>query len=148
MNGSRRIAWFRGVAIVFGIGALLGLIGIALVVGWFEGGERRIHRVHDIGFGVLVWIAFVVPLFGMAMRPDLAGGLLQQMVWGGGGAAIGAVLAGDESGLFLLGIAVVVAAILFAIHPTRADFVPPRRGWSPPLGVLTFLGPSRWGPTR
>src|SRR5437016_11256744 len=65
----RRIA-FTVMAFLFGAGALGGLFGIGIVIGWFDKDQGGIHRVHDLGFGVLYGIVLSVAFFSMLRRPE------------------------------------------------------------------------------
>src|SRR5207244_1187824 len=65
----RRIA-FTVLAFVFAAGVLGGLFGIGLVVGWFDTDAGGIHRVHDLGFGILFGILLTGALVALARRPE------------------------------------------------------------------------------
>ena len=69
--GSRaRSIAFRVATLVFAAGAAGGLFGIGLVIGWSDTNEGGIHRVHDIGFGVLYGVLLTVALVAMAWKPE------------------------------------------------------------------------------
>jgi hypothetical protein len=61
-----RIA-FTIITVVLGI--FTGLGAISLVTGWFEGGERLIHRVHDIGTGIVGAILLAPAYLAQARSP-------------------------------------------------------------------------------
>ncbi len=70
VTGRRRTAIIV-VAVLLGLLYALLFFGfIGLVVGWFEGGDRLIHRVHDIGNGIAFGILGAVPFFAVAWRPE------------------------------------------------------------------------------
>jgi len=122
-NG-RRIA-FTVLTLVFAAGALGGLFGVGIVIGWFDDNAAGIHRVHDIGFGVLFGVLLTVALVAMARRPERkpAAYLLVLVV------AVASLLSGAISidlGYVVIGLVVAVAAaVLFALHPARAAILRP-----------------------
>ena len=65
----RRIAFTVATA-VFAAGAFGGLFGLGLVIGWFDSEDGGIHRVHNLGFGVLYGVILTVAFAAMARRPE------------------------------------------------------------------------------
>ncbi len=129
---------FRLIAVVVGVLFGLALFGFpALILGWFEGGERLVHRVHDLGGGILVGILLAVPLFAVAARRQVAP--LYQVALASLGGLVAAALAADPVWLvigFLPG-AVAVGTLLAIGGPAfRARFVRPERRPSPILAAL------------
>jgi hypothetical protein len=129
---------FRLIAIVFGVLFGLALFGFpALILGWFEGGERLSHRVHDLGGGILVGILLAVPLFAVAARRQAAP--LYQVALASLGGVIAAALGTDPVWLvigFVPG-AVAVGTLLAIGGPAfRARYLRPERRLSPILAAV------------
>jgi hypothetical protein len=93
-----RRTWFSAVAIVFALVFGVGFFSwIGLVTGWFEGGERQIHRVHDIGSsGIATGLLIAVPLLILSWRRDDIA-LLQMLGVAAVATLVGAVLATEPA---------------------------------------------------
>jgi hypothetical protein len=137
----RRVA-FTVCSIVFAVAIGLGLFAVvSLVIGWFEGGDRLIHRVHDLGYGVWGGILLVVGLIALSRRPERRPAALQQLLVGIAAYWIAVLLAVDfEPGI--LGFALifgVVAVVLVWLYPAdRAQLAHAGRP-SVVLVLLTLL---------
>src|SRR5438093_7195003 len=88
----RRIA-FTVLTIVFAAAALGALFGIGLVIGWFDTDAGGIHRVHDLGFGVLFGILLTGALVALLRRPEDKPSEFLQII----GVAVASVLSGIVS---------------------------------------------------
>ena len=139
VGSGRRIA-FSIASGVFAAGAFGGLFGLGLVIGWFDGSEGGIHRVHDVGFGVVYGIILTVAFAAMTWRADRRISALYQIA-GTAAAALIAALASADARYLVFGLAVATAAaILLALHPTRAEVLRPAANPSPALAALAFVG--------
>src|SRR5919201_6752558 len=118
----RRIA-FTVLTIVFAAGALGGLFGIGLVIGWFDTDAGGIHRVHDLGFGVLFGILLTGALVALVRRPEDKPSQFLQIV----AVAVSSLLSGIVSatvGYGVIALVVAVAAgILYVLHPARGSLL-------------------------
>lgn len=65
-----RLIAFKVLAVPFGIGAAIDLFGAGIIVGWFDTEGGQIHRVHDIGFGVLAGVFLTVGLLAQLHVPE------------------------------------------------------------------------------
>lgn len=135
----RRIA-FSVLAAVFAAAALGGLFGIGLVIGWFDDDAGGIHRVHDIGFGVLFGVIVSVGFAALVARPERRpSAYLQATV-----AAVAALLAGLISadwGYLSLGLPLVAAlVILLVLHPTRETVLHPTLQPSAAMTAVALVG--------
>ena len=135
----RRIA-FSAAAAVLAAGAFGGLLGVGLVFGWFDHTEGGIHRVHDIGFGVLYGIVLTTACVALAWRPERMVSAFYQVVAVAVAALIATVASADARYL-LFGLSVGVgAAILLALHPARRQVLRPVTNPSPVLAALAVAG--------
>jgi hypothetical protein len=103
------------------LGVLTSFGAISLVTGWFEGGERLIHRVHDIGTGILGAILLAPAYLAQVRSPERRIAALQQALVGLVTLVAAMFLAMDfapEVAGFALGFAVLLA-VLVALHPAR-----------------------------
>jgi hypothetical protein len=120
----RRIA-FTVSTLVLAAGALGGLFGIGIVIGWTDTAEGGIHRVHDIGFGVLYGVLLTVAFVALARRPERKPAAFYMVV----AAALSALVGALVSAAWIYAIAAVAigvgAAILFALHPARDRLLHP-----------------------
>jgi hypothetical protein len=121
-SSGRRVA-FMVLALVFAAGALGGLFGIGIVVGWFDNDAGGIHRVHDIGFGILFGVLLTGALVALARRPEAKPSAFLQIV----AVAVAALVSGVVSytvGYVVIALVVAVAvAILFLLHPARGTLL-------------------------
>ena len=124
---------------MFALGAIGGLFGIGLIIGWFSNDDGGIHRVHLIGFGVLYGALLATAAVALAVRPDTPSAFWQVVTVG-----VASVLGGALStnvGVVMLGAFVLVgAAILFALHPALDSVLHPGFRPSPVLGAVVLLG--------
>jgi hypothetical protein len=136
----RRIA-FAVASAIFAAGAFGGLLGVGLVIGWFDNEEGGIHRVHDIGFGVLYGAILTVAFLAMTRRPDRKTSAYFQVVAAAVAVLIAGLVSTDGGFLLVFGVAVTgMAAILLALHPARAEVLHPALNPSPVMGALALAG--------
>ena len=138
----RRRRAFVICTIVFGLAIGLGLFGlVSLVVGWFEGGDRLVHRVHDLGYGALGGLILSVPLLIQARSPERRPAATQQYLLGVAAYAVGIALALDFAPLMLglFALFAVMGVVLVWLHPARSEVLSPRTRPSVPLALLVLL---------
>jgi hypothetical protein len=139
-SGAARRYAFTILTILFGVASFGGLFGVGIVIGWYDTTEGGIHRVHDLGFGILFGVILTTAFFAMARKPERKPSLFLQVV----GVAVASLLAGAVAlavGYVVIGIIVAVAAaILLALHPDRGSVLQPKLQPSPVLGVLALTG--------
>ena len=136
-NG-RRIA-FSVLSAIFAAGALGGLFGVGLVIGWFDNADGKIHRVHDIGFGVLYGVILTVALVVLVVRPGNVSAFYQVVATAAAG-LLGGLVSTDASYLILGVIVAVAALILLALHPGRGEVLHPALDLIPVLSVFALAG--------
>jgi hypothetical protein len=135
----RRIA-FTIASAVFAAGAFGGLLGLGLVFGWFDHTDGGIHRVHDIGFGVLYGIILTTACVALAWRPERRVSAFYQVL-ATASAALIATLASAGARYLFFGVSVAVgAAILLALHPARREVLRPATNPSPAMAGLAVAG--------
>jgi len=140
-GSSGRTIAFRVLTGLFAIGSLIGLFGIGLIVGWIDTEEGKIHRVHDIGFGVLAGAIMTVGFLAQLRHPERKVSALYQVVAAGVAGLIGGLMASDVSfGMFFLVLAVLSVGILLLLHPARAELRRQRARVSSVLAGLAALG--------
>lgn len=141
----RQIA-FTVSTLLFAAGAAGGLFGIGIVIGWSDTDEGGIHRVHDIGFGVLYGVLLTVAFVAMAGRPGSKTAAFFQVVVTALAALIAGLVTADQSYLMLALVVFVAAAILLALHPARAELFHPAPRPSPVIAtfVLAASVPFVW----
>lgn len=126
---------------------LAGVVGVAfalplfgwpsLVLGWFESGDRLVHRVHDLGYGVWSGLFMAVGYLSQLRAPERRIAGFQQVALALVAQAVASTLSGDGSFLlFVLGFAV-LTAIMGWLHPAREQVVE-RGGPSIPLLILAI----------
>lgn len=142
---SRRIA-FTISTFLLASGAAGGLFGIGIVIGWFDPDEGGIHRVHDIGFGVLYGVLLTVAFLAMIRRPATKPAAFFQVVVTALAALIAGLISVDQSYLIIALAVGAGAAILLALHPARAELFHPASKPSPVMGgfVLAASVPLVW----
>jgi hypothetical protein len=138
VSKGREIA-FTVLSFVFGAGALGGLFGIGIVIGWFDNDEGGVHRVHELGFGVLYGIIVATAFFAMMRRPASKPSVFLQVIVVALAVAIAALVSADSGYVAISGALLIASAILFALHPDRAGILRPRPDPSPVLAVFTLL---------
>lgn len=121
------------------LGAFIGVMSfafIALVSSWFVGGERDIHRVHDLGWGALGGLLVALPMILQGWRPESGGALQQQIL-----IASVALVAASALGNFnpATPIALVVAGLLWWLHPQRRAVLARGGGLEPMIASIAVL---------
>jgi hypothetical protein len=141
-----RRTWFSVMAIVFALIFGIGFFSwIGLVSGWFETGERQIHRVHDIGSsGVATGLLIAVPLLILSWRRDDIA-LLQMLGVAGLATVIGAVLATEPAYAVFVVIIAVPVVVLLAISRGWHRYLQRGQGWAPELLVAAIVAVPFWG---
>jgi hypothetical protein len=124
---------------LFGAGALGGLFGIGILIGWFDTDEGGIHRVHDLAFGVLYGIVVATAFFAMVRRPASKPSVYLQVIVTALAVAIAALVSADPGYLAISGALLAASAILFALHPDREEILRPRLAVSPVLATFTLV---------
>jgi hypothetical protein len=128
-------------SVVFAIGALVGLFGVGLIVGWFDTEEGKIHRVHDIAFGVLAGVFLTVAFLAQLRNPEWKLSVRYQIVAAALAALIAGFLAADPgTGVFFFLIPMAALAILVAVHPAGMSLMRGERSLSAPLALLAVAG--------
>ena len=135
----RRIA-FVAASWVFAAGAFGGLLGLGIVIGWFDRDEGGIHRVHEIGFGVLYGVILTAACIGLTRRPERRASAFYQVVATAMAALIAVVISSDGRYLLFVGVVGTAAVILLALHPARATVLRPSLDPSPLLGAIALAG--------
>ena len=139
-QSSARRTIFTVLTIVFALGAFGGLFGIALFFGWFSNEAGGIHRVHYLAFGILFGVLLTTPLVALVRRPEALPSAFLQVVAVAVAALVAALVSADGSYLALGLIVAAGAAILFALHPSRAGLLHPAADPSPVLGTFAAVG--------
>jgi hypothetical protein len=140
LNRTPRGTLFSILAFVFGAGALGGLFGIGLVIGWFDTDEGGIHRVHDLGFGILYGVLVAAALFAMVWRPWAKPSVLFQVVAVAVAVIVAALISSDPGYIVLAAALLVTCAILLALHPARESVLHPKAEPSPVMAGFVLLG--------
>ena len=139
-SGTARRSAFRILTVLFGVASFGGLFGVGIVIGWYDTTEGGIHRVHDLGFGILFGVILTTAFLALARRPETKPSVFLQVV----AVAAASLLAGAVAlavGYVVIGIVVAVAAaILLALHPDRTGVLHPAARPSPVLGALAVVG--------
>jgi hypothetical protein len=135
----RRIA-FTIACVIGAAGAFGGLLGIGLVIGWFDNTDGGIHRVHNIGFGVLYGILLTTAFIAMAWRPHRSVSAFFQAAAVSAAGLIAVLVSADARYLFFVIIVAIMAAILLALHPDRTAVLRPMLHPRPLLGALAVAG--------
>ena len=131
---------FKGLAGLFVLASLGGLLGFAVVTAWFDNTDGGIHRVHYMGFGALFGVILTGGLVVQLWRPERYVSALYQTLDVG----LATIIAGaiSTSGFALSGVIILFAyVILLVLHPYRSELLHPHcEGFSPALMALTVLG--------
>src|SRR5438093_1254065 len=139
VSRKRRVA-FVVLSILFAMGTFGGLFGVGLIIGWFDTDQGRIHRVHDIGFGVLSGVILTVAFLAQIRDPERKVSPRYQIVAAALASLIAGLIAEDlGTGLFFFLVPLVALAILIALYPTTADSMRRREAFSPLLAGLAAL---------
>ena len=141
ISDGRRIGFVVLDAVYLVVFAVVLFAGVSLVTGWFEGGDRLIHRVHDIGYGalggVLICGGLLAMLFGRGRKPAA----MQQVLLGAAAFAVGMAISGEWGDAALALVFVGAFAILAFLHPDRVEVLRSRdRSLSPALAAVTVIG--------
>jgi hypothetical protein len=136
-----RLTAFKVLAVLFGMGAAIGLFGAGIIVAWFDTEEGQIHRVHDIGFGVLAGVFLTVGFLAQLHAPERKVSVRYQIVAAGVAAMTVALLASDPGiGSFFLSMSVGGVVIMVAVHPAGAALMRGKGSFSPVLAGLATAG--------
>lgn len=137
----RRRRIFLILAGVLGVAWAIPLFGFpSLVLGWFEGGERLQHRVHDLGYGVWGGIFMAVGYLSQLRSPERRIAGFQQAALALAAMAVAVALSVD-AGLILflvLGFAL-LTVVLGVFHPARERLLRAPARPSVPLLALALL---------
>lgn len=117
---------FSVLTFLFGAAALGGLFGIGLVIGWFDTDEGGIHRVHDLGFGILYGILVAAAFFAMVWRSAAKPSVFLQVIAAALAVIIAALVSADVGYLILAAALLVASGILLPLHPKRGEILHPR----------------------
>jgi hypothetical protein len=127
-------------AFLFGAGALGALFGIGIVIGWSDHDSGGIHRVHDIGFGILYGIVVAGAFFAMMRRPATKPSVFLQVVAAAVAVAIASLISADPDYLIIAAVVALAAAILLALHPAREEVLRPKTRVSVPMSAFAVIG--------
>ena len=134
-SGMRRA--FRITTIVLGVGVGIGTFAwVSLVVGWFYGGERDIHRVHDMAWGGVGGLMIALPMVLQGWRPERRLAAMQEIALASAALLVAGLMSAEVTPLSLIAIAVV--AILVVLHPARGSLLGEGRGVSWPMAILVL----------
>ena len=141
-----RRTWFSVMAVVFALIFGVGFFGwIGLITGWFEGGERQIHRVHDIASsGVATGLLIAVPLLILAWRRDDIA-LLQMLGVAAAATVVGSILAIEPTYVLFVVILAIPVVVLLAISRGWRRYLAPGAGWAPELLAAAIVAAPFWG---
>jgi hypothetical protein len=131
---------FTVVALFFAAASLGGLFGFGLVIGWIDSDSGGIHRVHELAFGVLYGVITTTAFVAMAVRPAANLAAWYQVLAVALAGLVAGLIAADPGYLVLPGSLVVAAAILLALHPSRAVLLHPRPRPSVAMAVVAAAG--------
>ena len=140
LRGARRAVFAASVVILCALagGALLGVS--SLVLGWVQGGDEMMHRVHDVGWGAFAVILVCGSAAAQLWAPERRPAAMQQLVvcLAAGGLSMAASGALVPSHLIRGAFLAVPAAVMLALHPVRKDVVRVGRG-SPVLAAFAIV---------
>jgi hypothetical protein len=142
----RRLA-FRIVVVVLALASLLGLFGLGVVIAWIDTEDGKIHRVHDMAFGVFSGVIVTTGLLAQLRDPGRQTSGFYQVIAAAVGGLLGGLLAGDAGfGVFLFVALVAGMGILAWLHPDRRALGARSQGISPILAGLAAAGavPAVW----
>jgi hypothetical protein len=133
-------------AFLFGAGALGGLFGIGVVIGWFDTDAGGIHRVHDLGFGVLYGVIVAAAFFAMVRRSAAKPSVFLQVIAAALAVTIAALVSADPGYLAIAAALFVASAVLLALYSERDEVLHPRTRLSPAMTafVLAVAIPLVW----
>lgn len=129
---------FIVLTVLFGLG--LGVAGFAflgLVAAWFStGGEREVHIVHDIAWGVVGGLLVAIPFLIQAVNPERKPAVMLGAILGVLGLLLGYGLGGV---VVFLPLPLVVVGLLWWLHPAREDVIPKGRRPQMVMAALAIL---------
>lgn len=140
-GSSKRIVAYRIVSVLFFLATGVLLWGVAsLVGGWFASGSDKIHRVHFLGWGILMGVLITGALAAGMWRAERRIAALQQVFAGVFAIEIGAAVS-QRWGIAGFGAAILLpgSLILLALHPARKEFFRGSGAVSLPLTVCTVI---------
>jgi hypothetical protein len=139
-KSSRRRTAFTIATAIFAAAAAGGLFGIGLFIGWFDNEDAGIHRVHNVGFGVLFGLILTTAFVFMTRRPETKPSAYFQVVVVAAAAVVGGIVSAD-GGYVPIGVFVAVAAaVLLALHPARDVLLHPVTHPSPVMLAFVAIG--------
>lgn len=131
-----RLLGYRITMGVLGVAlALAGFALLSLIAGWFGVGDREIHQIHDIAWGLLGGVLISTGLIVQALRPERWIAPAQQAMVGAGALTVGFALGGEFA---FIAVGIVVIALLVALHPDRGALFS-GEGLSVPMLLLALL---------
>ncbi len=140
LRGAKRAAFVASVVVLCALaaGVLLGLH--SLMLGWVQGGDETMHRVHDIAWGAFAVILVCGAAAAQLWRPERRPAAMQQLLacLAAGGISIAASGALVPSHLIRGAFLAVPAAVMLAMHPVRKDVLRVGR-MSPLLTALAIV---------
>lgn len=119
-------------------GVLLGLSSLA--VGWVQGGDEMMHRVHDVAWGAFAVILVCGSAAAQLWTPERRPAAMQQLLacLAAGGLSMAASGALVPSHLIRGAFLAVPAAVMLTLHPVRKDVLRVGRP-SPVLAALAIV---------
>ena len=108
-----------------GLGILLATAGFALlslIGGWFGVGDRDIHRIHDIAWGLLGGILISTGLIVQALRPERWIAPARQAIVAMIALTAGLLLGGEVR---FIAVPIVLIGLVVALHPAREKLLMP-----------------------
>jgi len=105
----------------------LGFSLVGLVTGWFESGEREIHRMHDTAWGIFGTIVLTLPVVMTWRDPARRLAPVQMALLAGPVMIVALALSSAFRGFAFLVMAILIvpAVLLAAFHPARARLLRP-----------------------
>ena len=130
----RVLAGLLGLALGIGTFALLNL-----VLGWFEGGDREIHRIHDLAWGATGGLYISLGFLLQVINPERKIAAMQMAAAGVLALVIPVLLAGDTEAFGFAAVFLAVIALLVFLHPARAEFFSRGTGFNPIMAALAVI---------
>ena len=135
----KRVA-FTVLTVLFAVASFGGLFGVGLIIGWFDGDESGIHRVHDLGYGIAYGIVLTTAFAALARRPENKPSVLLQVMATALASAAAAVLSSELSFLVIAAAIAVFGAVLLALYPDRRSVLRPQANPSPAMALFALAG--------
>jgi hypothetical protein len=133
-------AAFTVLTILFAVASFGGLLGIAIIIGWFDGEEGGIHRVHQLGYGIAYGVVVTTAFAVLARRPETKPSALLQVLVAAVAAAIAAVLSSESDYLVIAGAIAVPWGVLVALYPDQSSVFRPKANPSTPMALFAVAG--------